>query len=227
VARRLAILPLLVLVAACGFGSTSFNPTQVVDQASSALAAIRSVAVEMKFGPGAEYLGVTLVSASGKVKLPSDSDTTLKAQQTSDSLIELRLVTVAGKVYVQAPFVGFQELDATQSARVPSISRLFDSSSGLPALMRQGKQLQAQGEESVVGVDCYKVHAIYAGAAVGQAVQTVSPTGDIATTMWIGKSDHLLRKVRLDGDLYQSGKKSYLEVRLHDFNAAFDIKAPI
>jgi hypothetical protein len=226
VLRRLA-LTLLPLVAACSLGATTFDPRRVLDQGATALAAIHSVAVEMKFGPGASYVGLTLVSASGKVRLPTDSDTTFKAQQTKDSLIELRLLTLADGVYVQAPFVGFQKLPASEAERVPSVSRIFDATTGLPALMRQGKQLEAQGEETVSGIDCYKVHASYPSAVVGQAVQAVTPTGDIAATLWIGRSDHLLRKARLDGELYESGKNTYLEVRLHDFNASFDIHNPL
>ena len=54
----------------------------------------------------------------------------------------------------------------------------------------------------------------------------MSPAGDIQTTLWVGKNDHLLRKAFLRGALFQAGKNTSLEVRLHNFNANFDIVKP-
>ena len=59
-----------------------------------------------------------------------------------------------------------------------------------------------------------------------QAVQPLNPTGDIDATVWIGKTDHLLRKTLLKGKLFTTDKTTSLEVRLHDFNADVNIAKP-
>jgi len=58
-------------------------------------------------------------------------------------------------------------------------------------------------------------------------VQPLTPTGDIDATVWVGKSDHLLRKALLKGKLFTAAKTTTLEVRLHDFNADVNIAKPV
>lgn len=226
--RRYSVLALAVFAAACSLGQPSADPATVLRQAGPALASLHSVAVDLKFGQGAEFQGITLVSATSKLKLPDESDTTLKAQQSKDSLIELRLVTFGSDVYVQAPFIGFTQLSGSEAAAVPQLSRLFDASSGLPALLPAGKQPDLLGSASVDGVDCWQVRAVYTPDRVAAAVPPLKPSGSVTATLWVGKSDHRLRKAHLAGPLYGSSgsSSSTLDVHLHDFNAAFQIARP-
>ena len=70
------------------------------------------------------------------------------------------------------------------------------------------------------------MEATYTADQVAQAVQPLSPSGDIDATLWVGKSDHLLRKALLKGKLFTTDKTTTLEVRLHDFNADVNIVKP-
>ena len=214
-------------LAACSFGSQpTADPVQVLKQAGPALAQVKTASVEMQFGAGATFFGFTVVSASGKVKLPSDSQVTIKAKQSSDSLIEIGVTSVAGQTWVTVPFLGVQPVTGPQAAEVPSVGKIFDASTGLPAVLAEGKNPRFLGSESVDGVDCWKVEATYTADQVSKAVQPLNPTGAIDATLWVGKSDHLLRKALLKGNLFSSGKSTTLEVRLHDFNSPVEIPTP-
>lgn len=225
---RLIAAGLAASVVACsiGGGAAQPEPGKVLNQAGPALAAVKSAAVDLKFGPGATFFGLTVVSASGKVRLPADSQVSIKARQSSDSLIEVQVVTLEGHTYVTVPFLGVQETSGSQAAAVPSVGRIFDPSSGLPAILAQGRSPQLAGSVQVAGVDCWLVKARYTSEQVSRAVQPLSPTGDIDATLSIGKQDHLLRKAVLAGALFSPDKKTTLEVRLHDFDAPVVITKP-
>jgi LppX_LprAFG lipoprotein len=225
-AAGLVLLPALLLACSFGGGPTA-DPAKVLSQAGPALGQVKTAAVEMKFGAGATFFGLTVVSASGKVKLPTDSQVTIKAKQSSDSLIEIAVTTLGGQTWVTVPFLGVQEVTGQEAASVPSVGRIFDPTNGLPGVLAKGRNPKLLGSESVDGVDCWKVEATYTADQVSRAVQPLSPNGDIDATLWIGKSDHLLRKTLLKGNLFAAGKTTTLEVRLHDFNAAVDIIKPV
>jgi lipoprotein LprG len=224
-ALGLVLLPILALSCSFGGGPTA-DPVKVLHDAGPALGQVKSAAVELKFGPGATFFGFTVVSASGKVKLPSDSQVTIKAKQSSDSLIEIGVTTVGAQTWVTVPFLGVQEVTGPQAAAVPSVGRIFDATKGLPGVLAQGRSPQFLGSETVDGVDSWKVSATYSADQVAQAVQPLTPTGDINATLWVGKADHLLRKTLLKGKLFTADKTTTLEVRLHDFNADVNIVKP-
>jgi lipoprotein LprG len=224
-AHGLLLLPIVIL--ACSFGSgPTTDPAKVIRDAGPALGQVKTASVELKFGAGATFFGFTVVSASGKVKLPSDSQVTIKAKQSSDSLIEIAVTTVGTQTWVTVPFLGVQEVTGAQAAAVPSVGRIFDPTNGLPGVLAKGRNPRFIGSETVDGVDSWKVGATYSADQVAQAVQPLSPTGDIDATLWVGKSDHLLRKALLKGKLFTIDKTTTLEVRLHDFNADVNIAKP-
>jgi hypothetical protein len=51
-------------------------------------------------------------------------------------------------------------------------------------------------------------------------------SGDVAATIWVGGSDHLIRKATLDGPFGDGGAASSVEVDLSAFDAAVTIASP-
>ena len=225
-APGLAAIVGLFLLGACSGAAPTTDPVKELRAAGTALAGIKSGAVDLKFGPGAALFGFDLVSASAKVKLPSDTDAVIKAKQ-QDSLIEIEVISIDGNVYLRLPFIGFQQASAQEAAGLPSVGSVFDATKGLPAVLPSGKHPHLDGAETISGTDCWKISTTFTADQVAKAVQPLQPTGDIPATLWVGKSDHLLRKVVLSGHLFDATKKTTLEVRLHDFNADFKIAKPI
>ncbi len=196
--RLLSVLALCAGIAACG-STESLTPQQVLQAAGSTTANLKSVKLDLKFGAGFTVQGIELVSATGVFRAPADSDLLAKSR-TGAGFLEPELLTIGGKIYFKAiQFQAFQEL--TRSARLD------------PA-------------EAVDGVDCYKVEAAYGPAELNDAVAPLHLTDDIKVTLWVGRSDHLVRRVRLEGHLFTADNSTSAEVHLHDFDSPVDIPSP-
>jgi hypothetical protein len=224
---RLAALAAAVIVLGCSGSASSApaDPSTVLRQAADAMAGLHSVIADVKFGPGITLAGVSLSSATSKIQLPRDSDSTFKVKQ-GDFLIDLRVVTTGGHVYLKLPFASFTEVTPAEAKEIPDVSSMFDPHSGLPAVLAAGKEPKSVGTEQVAGVDCNKVSTAYTADQLGQLLAGIKPAGDVQTTIWAGRSDHLIRKVVLSGPLLEAAKVVQLEVELHGFNQPVVIATP-
>src|SRR5262252_6539886 len=215
--RVAAIVTAVILLGCSGSTSAPADPATVLRQAADAMAGLHSVIADVKFGPGITLAGVSLSSATSKIQLPRNSDSTFKVKQ-GDFLLDLRVVTTGGHVYVKLPLASFTEVTPQQAREFPDVSSLFDPHSGLPAVLPAGRDTRSLGTEQVAGVDCNKVGATYTADQLGQLLAGVKPAGDVQATIWAGRSDHLVRKVVLSGPLLEAGKVVQVDVNLHDFN---------
>lgn len=223
---RTGALLLAGLVLACsGPATTPPDPTAVLRQAGQAMGNLHSVAADVRFGSGIAVQGLTLSSATTKVAVPGESDTVIKVKQ-GDFLVDLRVVTTNGKVFLRLPFSQFTEVPPDQAKEIPDVSRILDQRAGLPAFMASGKDARYLGTEQMGGVDCDKVTATYTAAQIGDALGGLKPASDVKATIWSGRSDHFARRVILDGQLLEPGKDVQVQVDMHDFNQPVTITKP-
>jgi LppX_LprAFG lipoprotein len=220
----LTVLAALLLAACSGPGASQPDPARVLRDAGQATATVKSVKADTTFGPGVTLQGLSLTTASSSIQLPDQSDTTFKVKQ-GDFLVDVRVVTAAGHVYLRLPFSRFTELSDSQAAEIPNLSRLFDPQTGLPSVLPTGKNSSYQGTEKVGDSQCDKVATTYTAAEVGKLLG-VTPAGPVNATIWAGQSDHMVRRVVLMGPLLQAGKNVRVQVDLHDFNKPVTITAP-
>jgi LppX_LprAFG lipoprotein len=225
IARSIALFLAATALACSGPSPTAPDPTSVLRQAGQAMAGLHSVSADAKFGSGIELEGLALSSATAKVQLPGESDTLFKVKQ-GDFLVDVRVVTTGGHIFVRLPFSSFTELPPDQAAEVPDLSTLFDRQSGLPAVLSTGKGTSYAGTEQVAGADCDKVNTTYTADQVGGLLKGIKPAGDIRATIWAGRSDHYVRRVILNGPLLEPGKDVQVQVDLHDFNQPVPISTP-
>ena len=222
-----ALLCLLLLVSACSGGSpTPADPAAELRQSAAPMSKVQTVSADVKFGSGLVYQGFTLDSASSKIQLPSSSDTVIKVKQ-QDFLVDLEVIAVDGHVYFKAPFSKFVEIEPDEAAALPDLAALLDAQKGLPAMMAAGRSPHLSGTEKVGGVDCDRITTTYSSDQVAAVLGGgFKPSGDIAATLWVAQSDHLLRRVKLSGPLVSASQSSSADVTLHDFNAPLTIAAP-
>ena len=217
---------LVFALAACSTpGASGPSPGALLRDSSAAMSKLSTLTADLTFGPGVTFQGFTLASAQTRVKLPGDSDSTFKVKQ-NDFLVDVRVVSVGGQIFLKVPFSAFTQLAPEQAASLPDPAALFDPAKGLPSLLAKGHSLSSGGSETVAGVDCDRVNAVYSAADIGAALPAIKPAGDVRTTFWIGKKDHLVRRALLTGDLLAPGKPTTVEVKLHDFDAPLDIAKP-
>ncbi len=224
-AYTVALLAAGVVLACSGPGSAPPDPNTVLRQSGQAMANLHSVSADVKFGSGIAIQNLALVSAASKVQLPGESDTVFKLKQ-GDFLVDLRVVTTGGHIYLRLPFSQFTEVTADQAKEIPDVSSLFDQRAGLPAALASGTGSKYVGSEQVNGTDCDKVSTTYTADQIGQLLKGVKPAGDVEATVWAGRSDHYVRKLILKGPLLEAGKIVQVEVDLHDFNQPVVLTKP-
>jgi hypothetical protein len=223
--RALALGALLLLATACG-GLQPVEPAQALRDGGASIASLKTVTANLKFTKGTvSFEGYGLVSATATVRLPNDSDTVYKIRQ-GDVQISLQVVIAGGRVFIHPPFSGFTELMGADAAVVPNLAKLFDPTKGLPAVIPAGRNPKYLGAEKVGDVDCHKVGATYSPDQIGGMLSQLSSSGDVDATIWIGGSDHLIRKAVLSGKFGDNGTDSTVEVDLSGFNGSVSIASP-
>ncbi|HEX3509112.1 MAG TPA: LppX_LprAFG lipoprotein [Candidatus Dormibacteraeota bacterium] len=225
-ATLLAALAMLsVALDACG-GLQAEDPGQVLRDAGTAMAKLRTVTATLKFTKGAiSFQGYVLTSATAAVRLPGESDTIYKVKY-QDVLIGLEVVITGGHVFLRPPFSGFTPVTGKTAAEVPDLAKLFDGTTGLPAMIPAGHNLTYVGSEKVGDIDSRKVGAIYSAAQIAKLLPQLTSTGDVTATIWVGGSDHLIRKALLSGLFGDGGTASTVEIDLSAFNSAVAIASP-
>jgi lipoprotein LprG len=223
--RSAALLLAAAVLACSGPSPGQPNPSTVLRQAGQAMSGLHSVSADVTFGPGVVVDGLTLSSATSKLQLPDASDTVFKVKQ-GDFLVDLRLVTTGGHVYLRLPFSKFTELPPDDSKDLPNLAQLFDRTTGLPAVLPAGQNPRYQVTEQVGGVDSDRVTATYTADQIGTLLG-VKPAGDVQATIWVARSDHLVRRVILDGPLLSAGTNVRVQVDFHDFNKPVAIATPL
>ncbi|HEY8952126.1 MAG TPA: LppX_LprAFG lipoprotein [Candidatus Dormibacteraeota bacterium] len=220
-----AVAMVSVALTACG-GLQAEDPGQVLREAGAAMAKLNTVTATLKFTNGTvSFQGYVLTSATAAVRLPTDSDTVYKVKY-QDLLIGLEVVITGGHIYLRPPFSGFTEVTGKTAAEVPDLAKLFDATTGLPAMIPEGLNPKYLGTEKVGDVDSHKVGATYSAAQIAKLLPQLSSSGDVAATIWVGGSDHLIRKAVLSGPFGDGGIASTVEIDLSAFNAPVAIASP-
>jgi ABC-type proline/glycine betaine transport system substrate-binding protein len=224
--RTLGALVAFALLAACGGSQAPVDPAATLRDAATAMAKLNTVKADLKFTKGAiSFQGFTLVSAKTSVRLPGDSDTIYTVKQ-QDLAISLEVVIAGGHVYLHLPFSTYQEMQGSQAAAIPDLAKLFDPTTGLPAIIPAGRNLSDAGADQVDGVDVQKINATYSAAQLNSMFAQLSSSVDVKAVVWVGASDHLIRKAQLDGAFGDGGKEAAVEVDISGFNAAVNITPP-
>jgi hypothetical protein len=220
-----ALGALVLVVSACG-GLQPVDPAQALRDGGAAFASLKTVNANLKFTKGTvSFEGYGLVSGTAAVRLPNDSDTVYKIRQ-GDVQISLQVVIAGGHVYIHPPFSGFTELLGVDASVVPNLAKLFDPTKGLPAVIPAGRDPKYLGSEKVGDVDCHKVEATYSPEQIKGMLSQLASSGDVDATIWIGGSDHLIRKAVLSGKFGDNGTDSTVEVDLSGFNGSVSIASP-
>jgi lipoprotein LprG len=224
--RRLVAVLALALITGCGGSQPPVDPAQTLRDAGAAMAKLKTVSATLSFTKGSiSFQGFTLARAKTSVRLPSDSDTTYTVKQ-QDLSISLEVIISGGHVYLHLPFATFQEMTGAQAAAIPDLAKLFDPATGLPAIIPAGRNPKFVATEKVDGVDSQKIGVTYSADQVHGLLAQLSSSVDVNATVWVGASDHLIRKAVLDGAFGDGGKEAAVEVDISGFNATVNITPP-
>ena len=224
-----ALLATSILVAGCGSSSpqpAAVDAATVLREGGAAMATLKTVTANLKFTKGKiTFQGFTLAGAKTSVRLPDESDTVLSVKD-QDLAFSVEVVIVAGRTYVQLPLSSLQEVQGSAAAAIPDMAKFFDPSSGLPAVIPAGHNPKYVGQDTVDGVATQVISATYTSDQVHSLLSQLTSPGDIQARIWLGASDHLIRKATLDGAFGDGGLQSSVEVDISKFNASVSITSP-
>jgi hypothetical protein len=223
-APRAACLVGAVLIAACGLQPE--DPALALRQGAAATATLKTVTATIKVTTGTiTFQGFKLISATAAVRVPDASDTIYTVRQ-QDLQISFEVVIIGGRVFFKPPLLAFSELTPAQAAGIPDLARLFDRATGLPAVIPAGRNPQYLGAEAVNGVDSHKVSVIYTADQINGLLPELSSKSDVTADIWVGGSDHYIRKAVLGGKFGDNNTDSVVEVDLTGFNSPVTIASP-
>lgn len=221
-----AALATVLTLAACGGGPASGDPAKILRDSAAAMASLKSASATLKVTKGTLSIqGFALTSAKTSVRMPSDSDTVYTVKQ-QDISFALEVVIVTGHVYLHIPFSPFRELTGPEAAAFPNMAKLFDPSTGLPAIIPAGTNKRYVASEQLDGRTVDHVSAAYSPDQVRALLAELNSNGQVTANIWISTSDHLVRKAVLDGDFGDGGKEAAVEVDISNFNATVSIASP-
>ncbi|MEA2646703.1 MAG: lipoprotein LprG [Chloroflexota bacterium] len=223
--RRALVLLVAVTLLLGACGSSNVDAARLLRDAGTAMKAIKTVQLDATFGPGAKLGEYTLASASGRVKLPTDSELVGSVKQ-GDSVFRVSVLTYGSDTYLKASILPYTRLTAEEAMSYPSAAKLLNPDTGLPSVIGDGKNATVDGTESVDGKDSYKVSAEYPPEALAKPLAPFQVTGPIKATLWIGKDDSLVRRVRISGHIFDATTDTFIEVAFHDFNGPVEIQNP-
>jgi hypothetical protein len=225
--RTVSALAVALTLSACGGNQQpSVDAAKVLREGAAAMAQLKTVSATLKLTKGTISIqGFTLVSAKTAVRLPSDSDTVYTVKE-QDVTFGLEVVIAAGHVYWHPPFLTFEELTGSQAAAFPDMAKLFDSTSGLPALIPAGSKPQYISTDQLDGTSAYQVSTSFTPEQVHNLLSQLNSSGPVGARVWVGASDHLIRKAVLDGAFGDGGKAASVEVDITGFDGPVNITSP-
>jgi len=223
--RVASLVTVLVLLAGCG-GLQPEDPGLALKQGGSAIGGLKTVTATLKVTKGTiSFQGFALVSATAAIRLPDVSDTVYLVRQ-QDLQLGLEVVIIGGQVFLKPPLLRFEPLTAAQAADIPDLARLFDAVTGLPAVVPLGRSPKYLGGETIDNVDSHRVEATYTADQVKGMLPQLSSQGDVDAVIWVGGSDHYIRKAVLTGKFGDNGGDATVEVDLKGFNGSVNIASP-
>lgn len=225
--RTIAAVGLVLALTGCGGGSPpSIDGAKVLRDSAAAMAQLQTVSATLKLTKGTISIqGFALVTARTAVRLPADSDTTYTVKE-QDVSFSIEVVIASGHVYLHLPLSTFREVTGAEASAFPDMARLFDPATGLPAVIPAGASPKYVSTDQVGGTSAYQVSTSYTPAQIRGLLSELNSSGPVAARVWVGVSDHLIRKAVLDGAFGDGGKEAAVEVDITGFNAAVTITSP-
>ena len=216
----------ILMLAGCSGSSPSVDAARALRDGAATMSRLTTVAATLKMTKGTiTFQGLTLVKAQTAVRLPADSDTTYTLKQ-QDVTVGIQVVITGGHVYLRLPFTPMQEAPPTLAASFPDMARLFDTATGLPAVIPAGSAPRYVSTDQVAGQSAYQIATSYTADQVHGLLAKLESGGPVAARVWVDAGDHQIRKAVLDGAFGDNSTEAALEVDITAFDKPVAITSP-
>jgi lipoprotein LprG len=222
-AALLGVLAALVTLAGCGGPSEPPLPAapDLLGKAASAMAAVRTVAVDVRVDPALTTLPVR--AANGKLTATGDAVGTATLNQGS-STVDVNFVVAKGTVYVKGPTGTYQRFPLALAASLYDPTALLNPDRGLAALLRTASNGVTQAREDVNGVATYRVQASFDPNLVASVLPGLA--GANSGMLWLDQASSRLVKAQIQVPNPAGGAPAPVTVALSDFNNPVSVAPP-
>ncbi|HUP26840.1 MAG TPA: LppX_LprAFG lipoprotein [Chloroflexia bacterium] len=218
----LAAVLLVMVAGGCG-GPDKQPPDKVIEKAVPAIKAATTFHFSLETAKLAKPpSGLFITKAEGDVAKPDKLSGDLSALY-SGLPINVKVVVDGKSQYMTDPASG------KWGAMPPAfnVAQFFDPSKGVSDILANIKGLSDDGTEAVGGADSYRLKGMVPASALKSLSSEVTAQGDLATTVWIGAGDFLLRRVQLQGPIINGEPADIVRtITLSDYNKAIKIETP-
>ena len=221
VSYGLLILAALSL-ASCG-GSADLPPDQVLNKASTAIGTATSFHFLFEASkPEKPVPGLFVSKAEGSVAKPDKLSASVDATMAGFA-VNVKAIVNGQDQYMTDPVTG----KWSKASAELNVTQYFDPAKGAASILTGLKGPTADGHESVDGTDCYRIKGKVPASALQALSPDVSGASDLNTTLWIGSSDFLVRRVKLEGPFAQSEPSNMVRtITFSDYNKDVKIEPP-
>jgi hypothetical protein len=228
-ALRRTILALLALaavtvLAGCGGGTPPGSACHqrgraktTLDKASSAHFVLTS--------KGAPTTGTALVGGEGDIARPSSFQGTLKVL-ASGATVDLKVISVAGKVYAQLPFTTTYSVVDPKAFGFGDPGALLDPDTGISQLLKGATSAKLGSEKRVSGEVVREVSATLPGDLVQKILTSKDPSKPVTARFSIASDSGQLRRAELTGPFFSATEDATFTLDLSKFGAHVSISAP-
>jgi len=167
--------------------------------------------------------GFQVTSAEGDAVAPDQLHAKLKARMGPNP-VDSELVVLGAEKFIKNPLSGkFEALTVPLGTLA-----LLDKDHGAPLLLHKLADPIVSGREAVDGVDSEVIAGTLSPADLAPLVTGLPPaSAPVKAQAWIGASDRLVRKVRLEGPISQGEPAAIVRtLLLSSFNEDVTIKRP-
>jgi len=227
--RTLAALAALTaltvpVVAGCGGGAPAESATSLLARAKTTLDKAPSAHFVLSSG-GAPTTGTALVGGEGDIARPSSFEGTLKVL-ASGATVDLKVISVAGKVYAQLPFASAYSVVDPKAFGFGDPGALLDPDSGISQLLKGATSAKLGAEKRVGGEVVREVSAEIPGDLVQQILTSKDPSKPVKGQFSIASGSGQLRRAELTGPFFSATDDATFTLDLSKFGAHVSITAP-
>ena len=221
----LAVLTLVIPLLAVGCGpAEDLPPDQVIQKAAPTMQNASSFHFALEASkPQKPLPGFFVTRAEGDVVKPDKLVADIQATYGGVPL-KTRVLVNGNSQFMTDPVTGRWSSMSTAL----NVMQFFDPAKGITDILANVKDLKADGKESLDGTDAYRLKGTVQAAVLKSLSPEVTASGSLPTTLWIGSSDFLLRRVRLEGTLVSNEPADTVRtISFKDYNKPVKLETPV
>lgn len=213
----------IVATAACESGPSTPSAATLLSQAQTAFNQLTS----FHFALTAQNLGdsdpLPITQATGDVRRPDQMSATATVNSAFGAL-QVKLIILGQQEWITNPITGnFQP-----TTEYGGFLKIFDPQQGVGATLVNLLNPAAPQSSSAAAGACWKISGALPASAVAGVVNGASVSGNVPTSVCIGKSDHELYSVTFTGAVSQTDTaKTTRAFVLTKFDQPVTIAAPV